>query len=133
MKITGSCHCRAIAYNAEVDPDRVGICHCTDCQELTGSAYRVSVATTRADLVMLRGTPVTYVKAADSGARRAQAFCGNCGSPLLAYDIADPDEIFLRVGCIDQRQDLRPTKQIWCRSALSWSMDIRALPSSAAE
>jgi hypothetical protein len=39
MKIDGGCHCGAIAYEAEVDPDRVGICHCTDCQQLTGTAF----------------------------------------------------------------------------------------------
>ncbi len=71
MKGARSCHCGAIAYNAEVDPDRVGICHCMDCQELTGSAYRVSVATTRADLVMLRGAAVTYVESQSRRSVRA--------------------------------------------------------------
>ena len=44
MKIDGSCHCGAIRYEAEVDPGDVSICHCTDCQKLTGSAFRVTVA-----------------------------------------------------------------------------------------
>jgi len=43
MKIDGGCHCGNITYTAEVDLDRVGICHCTDCQTMTGSAYRVTV------------------------------------------------------------------------------------------
>ena len=37
MKIEGGCHCGYIAYEAEVDPERVLICHCTDCQTLSGS------------------------------------------------------------------------------------------------
>ena len=40
MKIDGGCHCGYIAYEAEVDPDKVRICHCTDCQTLSGSAFR---------------------------------------------------------------------------------------------
>ena len=40
MKIDGACHCGAIAYQAEIDPQRVRLCHCTDCQVLTGSAFR---------------------------------------------------------------------------------------------
>ena len=40
MKIEGGCHCGYIAYEAEVDPDKVRICHCTDCQTLSGSAFR---------------------------------------------------------------------------------------------
>jgi hypothetical protein len=32
LKVEGSCHCGQITYEAEVDPDRVGLCNCTDCQ-----------------------------------------------------------------------------------------------------
>jgi hypothetical protein len=37
MEIDGGCHCGQVSYRAEIDPDRVSICHCTDCQTLTGS------------------------------------------------------------------------------------------------
>ena len=45
MTVTGAYHCGQITYEAEVDPERSGICHCTDCQILTGSAFRVSIPT----------------------------------------------------------------------------------------
>jgi hypothetical protein len=41
MTIDGGCHCGAIAYEATIDPETVGICHCTDCQTLTSSAFRI--------------------------------------------------------------------------------------------
>ena len=31
MKVDGACHCGSIRYEAEVDPAKVIICHCTDC------------------------------------------------------------------------------------------------------
>jgi hypothetical protein len=133
MEVTGSCHCGAIAYKADVDADSVVICHCTDCQKLTGSAYRLSVETTRRQLVVRRGAPALYVKSGDSGARRAQEFCSSCGSPLFTYDVDAPQMVGLRVGCIDQRRALRPAKQIWCQSALPWSMDVHDLPRTARE
>lgn len=43
MKIDGGCHCGYITYAAEADPERTTICHCTDCQRLSGSAFRVVV------------------------------------------------------------------------------------------
>jgi hypothetical protein len=43
MKVTGSCHYEAIAYEAEVDPNSVRVCHCTDCQRLTGTAFRAGI------------------------------------------------------------------------------------------
>jgi hypothetical protein len=128
MRVTGSCHCGAVAYEADIDPARVGICHCTDCQNLTGSAYRVSVPAARDAFKLVRGAPAVYVKTADSGAKRAQGFCQTCGSPIYTYDIEKPETYGLRVGCIDQRGELEPRRQIWCRSALPWAMNIEALP-----
>ena len=43
MRVTGACHCGTITIEGEADPERVSICHCTDCQTGTGSAFRVSV------------------------------------------------------------------------------------------
>jgi hypothetical protein len=40
MKIDGRCRCGNITFAAEVDPATVVICYCTDCQTLSGSAFR---------------------------------------------------------------------------------------------
>lgn len=130
MNVDGHCHCGAIAYEAEVDPDKVGICHCTDCQNLTGTAYRVSVPVLDGTFNLLRGMPKLHRKmTADSGAHRLHAFCPDCGSPIYARGTDDPPRyFFLRVGSIRQRAQLPPKRQIWCRSALPWVMDIGNLP-----
>ena len=44
MKVDGHCHCGEITFEAEVDPDAVNICHCTDCQTLSGTAFASSVS-----------------------------------------------------------------------------------------
>ena len=48
MKVDGRCLCGYLAYEAEVDPDSTLICNCTDCQVLSGSAFRVTVQVTGA-------------------------------------------------------------------------------------
>src|SRR5438270_9348216 len=130
MKVHGRCHCGAIEYEAEIDPARVSICHCSDCQQLTGTAYRVSVPTRREDFVLRSGSPTTYLKTtADSGAPRVQAFCSTCGSSIYTRAARDDFETYgLRVGCLAERRSLAPSRQICCRSALPWAMDIAALP-----
>jgi hypothetical protein len=71
------------------------------------------------------GAPKTYVKTAESGNKRAQAFCPDCGTHLYASDAVDnPQSVGLRVGTLDQRAELRPARQIWVRSALPWAMDL---------
>ena len=124
MKVTGGCHCGAISYEADVDPESVSVCHCTDCQTLTGSAFRVVVPAKREGF-KLKGEPRIYVKTGESGRKRAQAFCATCGSPIYSSDVADPQVFNIRVGTIRERASLRPKKQIWCRSALGWAMDLR--------
>lgn len=129
MNVDGGCHCGAITYAAEIDPEKVGICHCTDCQNLTGTAYRVSVPVQEGSFRFLRGEPKIYRKTtAESGTHRLHAFCPDCGSPIYVRGVDDPPRYSLRVGTIRQREQLAPKRQIWCRSALAWAMNIADLP-----
>ncbi|RUM02775.1 GFA family protein [Rhizobium chutanense] len=127
MHITGGCHCGAIRYQAEIDPERVTICHCTDCQRLTGSAYRITTPARPGCFTLTSGTPKAYTKYGDSGGLSRQFFCPNCGSPLYRTD-GEGGAIGIRVGSIDQRRELTPRKQIWCRSALTGVENIEHLP-----
>jgi len=127
MKVTGRCHCGNIRYEAEIDPGKVTMCHCTDCQMLTGSAFRANVQAPRETFVLRGGAPKTYIKTAESGNKRAHAFCPECGTPVYSAAISDPPFYSLRVGCLDQRRELRPSRQIWCQSALPWSMNVEAI------
>lgn len=127
LHVHGRCHCGAVSYQATVDAERTTICHCTDCQRLTGSAYRVSVPAEEGSFHLVAGRPSIYVKVGDSGSRRAQAFCSNCGSPLYTHDADDPKVFTLRVGCIDERAALVPRKQKWCGSALAWTASLAGL------
>ena len=42
-KSMGNAHCGYVTFEADIDPRAVSICHCTDCQTLTGSPFRVTV------------------------------------------------------------------------------------------
>jgi hypothetical protein len=128
MKVEGQCHCGQITFEAEIDPQTVGICHCTDCQTLTGSAYRVTVHAPAATFVLRSGTPRIYIKLAESGNKRAHGFCATCGTPIYATDPHEPRSYGIRVGTLKQRSDLLPRRQSWYRSALNWVTDLRDIP-----
>ena len=129
MNVEGSCHCGQVAYRAEIDPDKVNLCNCTDCQMLTGSAFRVSVQAPKDRFHLSGGQLKTYVKTADSGATRIHAFCVNCGTPVYACaNVENPPTYSLRIGCLKQRAQLPPKKRIWCKSSLAWAQDISGIP-----
>lgn len=127
MKIDGQCHCGQISFTAEVDPAAMTICHCTDCQTLTGSAFRANVQA-RAEGFEMRGIPASYIKTAESGAQRRHAFCANCGTPIYSSDVENPPAYALRVGTIRQRAAFTPRRQIWRRSAMPWLDAFAAVP-----
>jgi len=129
MHINGACHCGAISFTAEVDASRVMACHCTDCQILSGSPFR-AVVVAPIGTFSVRGTPKSYVKVAQSGNRRAQVFCPNCGTPLYACAPENPTSVVIRLGCVEQRAQLKPAVQIWQHSALPWLPELASISGS---
>ncbi len=128
MQIDGQCHCGAVTYQAEIDPEQVSICHCTDCQHLTGSPYRVTVICGAKDVRLTGRAPKVYAKHGDNGRTRFQHFCEDCGAPLFTSgEEGGPDDWGIRWGSIRQRDQLRPKRQIWCRSAAPWINDVKGL------
>jgi hypothetical protein len=123
IEIDGRCHCGEISYTAKVDPERVIICHCTDCQTISGAPYRVNVPV-RTENLELSGEPKTYVKTGGSGAKIATRFCGACGTALYSSSLENPTHYALRLGAVKQRAELAPKLQGFCRSAMPWAWDI---------
>jgi hypothetical protein len=127
MRIDGGCHCGFISYNAEADPEKTAICNCTDCQRLSGSAFR-TVVPIDSSAFRLKGTPTIYVKTGESGNKREQSFCPRCGSPIYsAPPIEGPRTLFLRVGTINQRNRFVPRSRLWARSQQSWIEGVSAI------
>jgi hypothetical protein len=129
MKVDGGCLCGQVTYEAEIDPERVAICHCTQCQTHSATAFGVVAPIVDGKFTLLTGTLKTYVKTADSGNRREQGFCPECGTRIYARSADGGPGLFgLRVGTINQRADLTPKVQIWHRSALPWVGDLGDIP-----
>jgi len=129
MKVHGECHCGDIKFEAEVDPANARICHCTDCQTMSGSAFRTGISAPAETLRMISGTPTRYIKTADSGIQRAHMFCGRCGTPVFSSSIdPHPTRYQLRIGMLKERHQLVPRSQIWTRSEQHWLDEIGSLP-----
>ena len=108
MKVQGRCHCGAITYEAEVEPGTVNVCHCLDCQMLTGSAFRANIAAPADRFRILTGKPRQYIKVADSGARRVHAFCEACGSPVYSCAPNKPADLFIASRRVERKRGAWP-------------------------
>ena len=128
MHIDGQCHCGHIRYEATIDPERVLICHCTDCQRLTGSPFRLTALCDGTAVKRTGDAPAIYVKTGGSGAKRNMYFCGGCGTPMFSSSADGAGEWGIRWGSINQRAALIPKRQIWIGSAVAWLCDVTGLP-----
>ena len=129
MRIDGACHCGHITIEGEADPEKTAICHCTDCQTGTGSAFRVSVPLPGSAFKM-SGQPATNLKTtAESGHPRLQAFCPHCGSPIYSTTPGEGQQAsyMVRVGILRQRDQFVPRRQNWFRSARSWVTEMAGI------
>ena len=129
MKIDGACHCGQLKFRAEIEPDYVLICHCTDCQTLSGSAYRTVAPAKDGTFEITSGKLKMYEKIAEDGSIRIQSFCPDCGTPIYSSPPKGTSGFFgIRVGTIKQRDQLVPKNQWWVRSSQSWTQDLSRMP-----
>lgn len=128
MHIEGNCHCQRVKFRSEIITDEVEICHCKDCQSLSGSAFHTIVPAKEETFELISGELKKYVKIADDGAKRVQSFCPECGSPIYSSPPdGTPGVLRIRVGVIKQRDQLIPKMQYWTRSAQPWTQTISGM------
>ena len=128
MHVTGACHCGAITFSADVDESMVMVCHCTDCQVISTSAFRYGAIVLRESFV-IQGPTKEYRKVGTSGSVRVQVFCPECATGIYSYTPGDASPyISLRLGAVHQRAQLKPSLQLWRQSALPWIDELPGVP-----
>jgi hypothetical protein len=116
----GGCVCGAVRYRLLEDPLELHVCHCTDCQQLTGSAFALSMSIRREALEVVRGEPARMAFQTLDGVQRRDWRCGACGSRLWGQPPRYPALLTLRPGTLDDTSWARPSAHIWTRSAQPW-------------
>jgi len=89
LPLTGGCQCGALRYAIAAEPLSVYLCHCTDCQKQTGSAFGMSVLVPREALIYTSAHPMTWEKTADSGRKMDGEFCATCGVRIAHHPRAN--------------------------------------------
>ena len=123
IDVNGNCHCGNITINATIKKSEVRACHCTDCQKFSGAPLR-AIAVASYDKISITGTPKEYIKIGDSGKKRIQAFCLDCGTQLFATDI-EKKTFNIITGFLEQKNELEPITHVFKQSAMPWILEIK--------
>ena len=121
-KLDGHCLCGAITYECDADPIATAICHCSECQHQTGTAFSMVVGVP-SDELHIKGTPKVFETMGDDrGAPAYRNFCADCGSPIMSI-LADVDGVaWIKAGTLDDASWLKPQLELWTDSAQPWAM-----------
>jgi len=124
----GGCLCGAVRYECTGDTEDASYCHCDDCKKATGGPYTVGLLVQDATLRIISGRVKGYTTIADSGRKITREFCPNCGSPLFTRSEKCPELVFLKAGCLDECELVKPSCQVWTKCAVPWAYIDEKLP-----
>jgi hypothetical protein len=88
----------------------------------------VGVRVRAADLRIVSGRVKGYTGIADSGRKITRQFCPDCGSPLFTRAEKCPDFVWLKAGCLDAPEHVKPSCQTWTKCAVPWAYIDENLP-----
>jgi hypothetical protein len=78
------------------------LCHCVDCNRLTGSVYSTNLLVPINNVSVDKGQPKIYSKPADGGATITSYFCGDCGSTIYRVTPTFKDMAIVKAGMFSE-------------------------------
>lgn len=121
LPLDGGCRCNAIRYRVTGTPAFTFACHCTDCRQLTASAFSIGLAVPEAGFVVAAGEPRMWTKTADSGKPSHQYWCAVCHGWTHTIAEGSPGMVVVRASTLDDSNWARPVGQIFLCSAYPWA------------
>ncbi len=119
--LEGHCRCGTITYRVTKPPRFSFACHCTDCQQLTSSAFSMLLAVDK-DGFKLSGTPHVWSKTGSSGKQSRQYTCPICAGWTHTEVDSAPKLLIVRPSTLEDHAWFRPVAQIYTRSAYPWAL-----------
>ncbi len=115
LPLSGGCQCGQVRYRLEGAPVTFYLCHCTECQKQSSSAFGESLRVNAAD-VHVEGRVKSFSRATRSGGRFLCEFCANCGTRLFHGRDEPGGRFNIKAGTLDDTAWLVPAGHIWTRS-----------------
>lgn len=117
-KISGSCLCGKVSFESNNTFDQFHLCHCIQCQKITGSAHAANLFTSPDNIQWLSGEE--FIKRFDYPGRDfPKAFCTECGC-TVPFISGSGKALIVPAGCLDAKPDIDAQDNIFCDEKASW-------------
>jgi hypothetical protein len=117
---SGGCQCGAVRYEIGSEPDAAYVCHCTDCQRQSGSAFAMAIRIPEQHFRLLRGKLRKWVRPTANGHTMDCLFCSKCGTRICHVADRFPTYRSVKPGTLDDQRWVKPTHHLFLRSKLPW-------------
>ena len=121
ISVPGRCRCGRLRFVLCEEPFAFYLCHCTDCQAESGSAFGQSMAVRREAIEAVEGPARDHTVEHEGGRHSFITYCGNCLTMMWGHSPQMPQIRGLNAGSLDSSPDLRPYGNMWIRSARPWA------------
>lgn len=119
--LDGGCDCRVLRYRLQSRPLFVHCCHCRWCQRESGASFALNALIETERVTLLSGQPELVDTPSESGKGQKIARCPSCRIAVWShYAGAGPSFSFIRVGTLDEPDQLPPDIHIFTRSKQPW-------------
>ena len=101
--------CGSITYSCDAEPVTTAVCHCTECQRQTGTAFSIVVGLP-ADALDVKGDTLAMFKTVGeaSGGETQRNFCSACGAPVFSTSPLAPGVVLIKAGSLDDASWVAP-------------------------
>lgn len=115
LPLEGGCQCGAVRYTVSGPPVVFYLCHCTECQKHTSSAFGESLRVNVADFT-IDGPTKVFLRPIAKGGHQICTFCETCGTRVTHQRPGYGDKLNVKAGTLDNARWLVPAGHIWASS-----------------
>ncbi|KAF2099223.1 hypothetical protein NA57DRAFT_76452 [Rhizodiscina lignyota] len=127
---SSSCLCGAVQLSVTGNDKGAVVCHCSNCQRASGSAFLHNYRFTSADLKFTKGEELVREyedKETKTGNTLYRHFCEKCGSPLYLKNSAFPGLVVLHCGTMEA-EGPQPSMELFPENKYAWIGDVMGKP-----
>lgn len=116
----GQCQCGAVAYSVTGVTTTLFVCHCTECQRQSSSAFGMALWVKEPSVEFSSGQVKEWIRTMPSGRKMSCQFCTDCGTRLFHKTVGQTQLLSIKPGTLRDTSELKPVGHIWTDSKQKW-------------
>jgi len=120
IHVSARCRCGRAGFVLREEPISFYLCHCTQCQAESGSAFGQTMQVRAEAIDSAEGPLREQTLHGPEGRRIVMTGCAECLTSLWGGNVQIPQIVGVNAGSLEDTAGLEPYGNMWTRSARPW-------------